>query len=71
MRTLVTLDKDFGELAIVRGLPHCGIVRLVNLSGPQQGVVCIEVLARFAAELQRMAIITVDAGRIRIRVDDA
>jgi len=37
------------ELAIVRGLPHLGIVRLVNLSGPQQGVVCIEVLARFAA----------------------
>ena len=70
-RTLVTLDKDFGELAIVRGLPHFGIVRLVNLSGPQQGAVCIEVLARFAAELQRMAIVTVEAGRIRIRVDDA
>ena len=24
-RILVTLDKDFGELAIVRGLPHSGI----------------------------------------------
>jgi predicted nuclease of predicted toxin-antitoxin system len=70
-RTLVTLDKDFGELAIVRGLPHFGIIRLVNLSGPQQGVICNDVLARFAAELQRMAIITVDASRIRIRVDDA
>jgi predicted nuclease of predicted toxin-antitoxin system len=70
-RTLVTLDKDFGELAIVRGLPHFGIVRLVNLSGPQQGAVCVQVLARFAAELQRMAIITVEAGRIRIRVNEA
>ncbi len=29
-RVLVTLDKDFGELAVVRGLPHCGIVRLVD-----------------------------------------
>jgi predicted nuclease of predicted toxin-antitoxin system len=29
-RILVTLDKDFGEPAIVRGLPHAGIIRLVN-----------------------------------------
>jgi len=27
-RILVTLDKDFGELAIVRGISHCGILRL-------------------------------------------
>ncbi|WP_375493718.1 DUF5615 family PIN-like protein [uncultured Nostoc sp.] len=26
-RILVTLDKDFGELAILRGNPHCGILR--------------------------------------------
>jgi hypothetical protein len=44
---------------------------LVNLSGPQQGVIGNEILARFAAELQRMAIITVEAGRVRVRVDDA
>ena len=31
-RTLVTLDKDFGELAIVRNLPHHGILRLANFS---------------------------------------
>jgi len=31
-RVLVTLDKDFGELAIVRELPHAGILRLVGLS---------------------------------------
>lgn len=30
-RVLVTLDKDFGELAIVHGIPHSGILRLVNL----------------------------------------
>lgn len=29
-RVLVTLDKDFGELAIVRRQSHCGIVRLVG-----------------------------------------
>lgn len=31
-RILVTLDKDFGELAIVRRQPHGGIVRLVDFS---------------------------------------
>ena len=30
-RVLVTLDKDFGELAIVRDQEHSGIVRLVAL----------------------------------------
>ena len=30
-RILVTLDKDFGEIAIVKGKPHSGILRLVNL----------------------------------------
>ena len=34
-RILVTLDKDFGELAIVKGKPHSEILRLVNLSARQ------------------------------------
>src|SRR5437867_8782513 len=28
-RILVTLDKDFGELAVVQRVPHAGIIRLV------------------------------------------
>ncbi len=35
-RVLVTLDKDFGELAIVAGQPHAGIVRLVGLRAVDQ-----------------------------------
>lgn len=35
-RTLVTLDKDFGDLAIIRELPHCGILRLVDIPARQQ-----------------------------------
>ena len=31
-RVLVTLEEDFGELAIVLGEPHSGIIRLVGLS---------------------------------------
>lgn len=71
-RPLITIDKDFGELAIRRSLPHCGIMRLVNISARQQGTVCKQVLAQYGDELTRGAIITVETGRVRIRpTDDA
>ncbi len=44
-RVLVTLDKDFGELAIVRELPHAGILRLVGLSALQQAEVTLRVIS--------------------------
>jgi predicted nuclease of predicted toxin-antitoxin system len=66
-RTLVTLDKDFGELAIVHGSPHRGILRLCNLRSTQQAVVCLHVLALHAEELSAGAIITAEPRRIRIR----
>jgi predicted nuclease of predicted toxin-antitoxin system len=69
-RVLVTLDKDFGELAIVRGLPHSGIVRLVGIPARQQATVCHQILSRYGAELLRGAIVTVEAGRVRIRPPD-
>lgn len=34
---LVTLDKDFGELAIIQKLPHSGIIRLVDCAAQKQG----------------------------------
>jgi predicted nuclease of predicted toxin-antitoxin system len=36
-RVLITLDQGFGELAVVYGRPHRGIIRLVDLPGRQQG----------------------------------
>jgi predicted nuclease of predicted toxin-antitoxin system len=66
-RILITLDKDFGELAIVFGRPHCGIVRLVNLSVRRQAAVCLRVLALYGDELQAGAIVTAEEGRVRIR----
>jgi predicted nuclease of predicted toxin-antitoxin system len=66
-RVLVTLDKDFGELAIVYDKPHCGIIRLVGHSARRQGPVCVEILKKYARELQNAAIITVEPGRVRIR----
>lgn len=69
-RILITLDKDFGELAIVRGKPHSGIVRLVNLGARQQGVACRRVLELYKNDLQSRAIVTVEPGRVRIRPPD-
>jgi predicted nuclease of predicted toxin-antitoxin system len=66
-RVLVTLDKDFGELAILRGHPHSGIVRLVGFTAAQQGPACTKVLDAHGTELQRGAIVTVEPRRLRIR----
>jgi predicted nuclease of predicted toxin-antitoxin system len=65
-RILVTLDKDFGELAIVHGKPHCGIIRLVNISAKNHAKTCQQVLALHGDELQSGAIITAHPGRLRI-----
>lgn len=66
-RILITLDKDFGELAIVKGAPHCGILRLVNLSGRQQTAVCLRVFELYGDELMTGAIVTAGLDRVRIR----
>jgi predicted nuclease of predicted toxin-antitoxin system len=66
-RVLITLGKDFGELAIVFGQPHSGIVRLVNMSTKQQGEVCVEVLARYESNLLQGALITAERDRVRVR----
>lgn len=66
-RILVTLDKDFGELAIVFGKPHCGIIRLVNFGSKQQAMACLQVLMTNGAELEAGAIVTAKPGQVRIR----
>ena len=66
-RVLITLDKDFGELAIVSGLPHSGIVRLVDIGAEQQGRACLQVLELHGPELNAGAIVTAEPGRLRIR----
>ena len=44
-RVLVTLDKNFRELVIVRGARHAGIVRLVGLAPRDQSTASLQVLA--------------------------
>ncbi len=67
-RVLVTLDKDFGELAIVRELPHAGILRLVGLSALRQAEVALRVIQAHGADLAGGAIITAEVGRLRLRI---
>jgi predicted nuclease of predicted toxin-antitoxin system len=70
-RVMITLDKDFGELEIVHGKPHRGIVRLVNISAHRQAEVCDHVLGLHADELSAGAVITAAPGHLRIRPPDA
>jgi predicted nuclease of predicted toxin-antitoxin system len=70
-RVLVTLDKDFGELAVFYGLPHSGIIRLVNLRARQQASVCLRVINLHGEDLKTGAIITVEPNRLRIRLGSA
>lgn len=66
-RILVTLDKDFGELAVLRSFPHFGIIRLVDCAAREQGKLCVLILKKYTDVLIQSAIITAEPGRIRIR----
>ena len=66
-RALITLDKDFGELAVVLRRPHAGIVRLVGFRAAEQARACRPVLSRFEVELNSGAIITSSPDRLRVR----
>ncbi len=66
-RVLIALDKDFGELAVVFGRRHCGIVRLVDLSVSQVGKLCAAALDRYESDLARGGLLSVEPYRVRLR----
>lgn len=66
-RVLVTLDKDFGELAVLQGAAHGGMVRLVDFPVRQQAAACLKILADYGADLEQGCLITAQPGRIRVR----
>lgn len=69
-RVLVTLDKDFGELAVLHRQSHAGIVRLVDARADEQGPRCAAVLRLHEADLVNGAIVTAERLRTRIRPAD-
>ncbi len=66
-RVCITIDKDFGELAVRRKAPHHGILRIVGFSARHHAEVCLLVLEKHGEELLCGALITAEPGRIRIR----
>jgi len=66
-RILVTIDNDFGELAVRRGLPHNGIVRLDEIPAHLQGKTILKVIADHYEVLIAGGIITAYTNRIRVR----
>ena len=66
-RTLLTLDKDFGQLAILQGASHSGIVRVVDIRVLEQPARIEDLLRTHEADLRDGAIITLERSRIRIR----
>jgi predicted nuclease of predicted toxin-antitoxin system len=66
-RIVITRDKDFGELAILRGQPHCGIIRLWDTPARHQFAVSQSVLVQHGPELLTGAIVTASPYRVRIR----
>jgi predicted nuclease of predicted toxin-antitoxin system len=67
-RTLITLDNDFGELAVHQSRKHSGIVRLVDIHPRKQAAECATALATYGAQLQAGAIVTIEPGRVRVRL---
>lgn len=66
-RVLVTLDKDFGEFAIVRGMAHSGLLRLAGLRLGVQAQAILRVLAHYGQQLADGGVVTVEPGRVRVR----
>lgn len=70
-QVIVTLDKDFGELAVAFGREQAGIVRLVDVRHLDQAALCVELLQNHGPDLANGAIVTAEPGRVRIRLANA
>lgn len=69
-RVLITLDKDFGVLAVLHRQPHAGIIRLVNVLADEQAARCQRTIDRHGGALEVGAIVTVEMDRTRVRLED-
>jgi predicted nuclease of predicted toxin-antitoxin system len=67
VRVLLTVDKDFGELAVVHHVPHAGIIRLVDLPPSVHAETCHAIVIEHGEELAAGAIVTAEVGRWRVR----
>lgn len=68
-RVLVTLDKDFGEIALKERAVHFGIIRLAGIKVRSQGPRCADALEKYGQRLRAgtVTMIVVEPSRIRHR----
>lgn len=66
-RVLATIDQDFGELIIVQGMIHVGMIRLIGFRARDQGPALARLLATYEPELLAGAMLTVEPWRVRVR----
>ena len=65
-RVLITLDKGFGELIYLHGIPHAGLIRLPDVRMSQRIAMVNDIITSYAQALEERAVITVQGGRIRV-----
>jgi predicted nuclease of predicted toxin-antitoxin system len=66
-RILVTLDNDFGELAVRQGVEHSGIVRLSLTPATLEADICLQAITAFGSELIAGGIVTASPQKLRLR----
>lgn len=65
-RILITIDKDFGDLIYLHGVPHAGLIRLPDVRMSERIDLVEELIARYSQALEERAIVTIRGGRVRI-----
>lgn len=66
-RTIITEDKDFGELVFVRRLPHPCIVRLTEMTVDEKVDAVRELVDNHDDAMRERSLIVVTRNQIRIR----
>lgn len=66
-RILITEDKDFGELAFVRRLPHPCIIRFTDMPVAEKVAAMRRLLDDYPEAMRQGQMIVVTRSRVRIR----
>ena len=66
-RTIITEDKDFGELVFVRRLAHPCIIRFVEMPVADKVAAMQDLIEHHADSIRERTIIVVTRSRVRIR----
>lgn len=66
-RIVITTDKDFGELAVLQGEAHHGIVRLPDVRISKRKAMLSTLIKHYREALEKGAIVTLTRTRVRVR----